>query len=234
VAAKRQDQQRREAEVLIGNAAGARRRNPLVRLLTDPQYTLRAMRFALNLPTRMDTEDRRLLEQTIFPYYNSLPTIRSVLFVGCDWYTRHYGREFFGSCDYWTIDVEERSRKFGSRQHVVDALENLDRHFDVQRFDLIVCNGVFGFGLDRKEQCERAFHHCHTRLKVDGHFLFGWTNVPVRVPVPLESIESLKLFQPFVFPPLGVSRYVTDTPYHHTYDFYRRTTGPAEGPVHPA
>jgi len=220
---KRDEQLRqREAEVLIGNTSGARRRNPLVRILTDPQYALRAIRFALHLPTRMDTEDRRVLEETIFPYYNSLPTIRSVLFVGCDWYTRHY-RQVLHVRDYWTIDLEEGARKYGARQHVVDSLEFLDRHFEAQRFDLIVCNGVFGFGLNGKEQCERAFDHCYTRLRVNGHFLLGWTNVPARMPIPLESIDSLKRFQPFLFPPLGTARYVTQTPYFHTYGFYRRT-----------
>jgi hypothetical protein len=38
--------------------------------------------------------------------------------------------------------------------------------------------------------------------------------------VPLGEIASLKRFRTFLFPPLGVCRYVTDTPYRHTYDFY--------------
>jgi len=216
------DHQRREAEVLIGNAAGPRRRNPIARLLTDPAFAVRAARFALGLPTKMETEDRRVLEEIVFPYYVALPDIQSVLFVGCDWYTKHYAKVFFHRHDYWTIDVAENARKYGARQHIVDSLEFLDRHVAPERFDLIVCNGVFGFGLNTQEQCERAIGNCYSRLKQHGHFLFGWTNVPARTPIPLESIESLKRFQQFSFPALGTWRYVTQTPYNHTYDFYRK------------
>jgi len=40
--------------------------------------------------------------------------------------------------------------------------------------------------------------------------------------VPLAEIESLGDFQKFRFPPLGSWRYLTDTPYRHTYDFNRK------------
>jgi SAM-dependent methyltransferase len=222
---KMRDHQRREAEVLIGNSAGARRRNPIARLLTDPAFAMRAARFALGLPTKMETEDRRVLEEIIFPFYVALPDIKSVLFVGCDWYTKHYAKTFFRRHDYWTIDVEENARKYGARQHIADSLEFLDRHVPAQRFDLIVCNGVFGFGLNTQEQCERAIGNCYSRLKARGHFLFGWTNVPARTPIALDGIESLNRFQRFTFPALGTWRYVTQTPYSHTYDFYQKAPG---------
>jgi len=207
---------------MIGNSAGARHRNPITRLLTDPEFAIRAARFALGLPTRMETEDRRVLEEVIFPFYLGLPQIRCVLFVGCDWYTRHYEKAFFERHDYWTIDWAASARKYGARQHIVDSLEFLDRYAEAERFDLIVCNGVFGFGLDTLEQCERAFTTCYSRLRRQGHLLFGWTDVPARVPIPLESIQSLRLFEPFELPSLGTWRYVTRTPYRHTYDFYRK------------
>lgn len=217
--------QSREAEVLIGNSVGARRRNPITRLLTDPAFALRAARFALGLPTRMETEDRRVLEEVIFPYYVSLPGIHSVLFVGCDWYTKHYSKVFFHHQEYWTIDVQPAARKFGARKHIVDSLEFLNRYVPTERFDLIVCNGVYGFGLNTLEQCEHAIAHCYSRLKRNGHFLFGWTDVPARTPVSLDNIQSLKRFQQYSFPPLGTWRYLTDTPYRHTYDFYRKDDG---------
>jgi len=87
---------------------------------------------------------------------------------------------------------------------------------------LIICNGVFGWGLDRREQCEAAFSQCYSRLRNDGHFLFGWDDVPRRTPVPLATLSSLTRFRPYDFPPLGTSRYVTDTQYRHTYAFYRK------------
>lgn len=215
----------REAEILRGNArlpTDASTKSSLKRLFTDPAFAVRAVRYALHLPVRMETEDRRVLESQIFPYYRSLPSLKSVLFVGCDWYTRHYERAFFRGTDYWTIDPAPRAQRFAGRRHVVGALERLDEFFPERRFDVILCNGVYGFGLDQREQCERAFALCHSRLVEGGHLLLGWDDLPARTPVPLPEIASLQLFQAFVFPPLGVSRYVTDTPYRHTYDFYRQ------------
>lgn len=213
----------REAEILRGNArlpTDASTKSPLQRLFTDPDFTARVVRHLLHLPVRMETEDRRVLENLIFPYYRALPGLRSILFVGCDWYTRHYERAFFRNTDYWTIDLSPRARRFAGRRHVVGPLERLDEFFPEQRFDLILCNGVYGFGLDGHQQCERAFELCRSRLVDGGHFLLGWDDIPARTPVPLGEIASLKRFRTFLFPPLGVCRYVTDTPYRHTYDFY--------------
>ena len=66
---------------------------------------------------------------------------------------------------------------------------------------------------------------CYSRLRRNGHFLFGWTDVPARVPIPLESIHGLERFERFTFPAFGSWRYVTQTPYRHTYDFYRKVDG---------
>jgi hypothetical protein len=52
--------------------------------------------------------------------------------------------------------------------------------------------------------------------------VFGWDDLPERTPVPLEQIASLRLFAKHTFLPLATWRYVTQTPYKHTYDFYHR------------
>ena len=194
----------------------------LVRLITDRSFALRAMRYALRLPTPLRTEDRRVLEQIIFPYYASRPDVHTVLFVGCQWYTSHYNRKHFPAHEYWTIEPDAEARRFGARRHVVAPLEQLDAHFPENFFDLIICNGVYGFGLDAPEHCETALAHCYSRLRPGGTLVFGWTDVPARTPVPLESISSLQRFAKAGSSPLGGWRYVTNTPYAHTYDFYTR------------
>jgi hypothetical protein len=40
-------------------------------------------------------------------------------------------------------------------------VEHLDRHFPKAHFDLILCNGVYGWGLDDRASCERAFQRCY-------------------------------------------------------------------------
>lgn len=192
-----------------------------VRIFTDGGYRARLFRYALGLPTPLSTADRQVLETVIFRYYAGKADIRSVLFVGCDWYTRHYDRAYFQCKNYWTLDPARRARKFGARQHVMASLEDLGAHFPPGYFDLIICNGVYGYGLDSRSQCERAFDACYRALRERGSLIIGWDDIPQRTPVPLEEIDSLARFAKVPFPPLGCWRYATDTPYRHTYDFYR-------------
>jgi hypothetical protein len=213
----------RETEIYRGIAklsTAKSRKSALVRLFTDWGYATRVMRYVLRLPVPLHTEDRRVLEQVVFPYFLALPKMRRVLFVGCDWYTKHYERVFFPERDYWTIDVSPKARKFGGKQHVVGGLEELDKYFAPGSFDLIFCNGVYGFGLDEKDHCERAISLCWSRLRDGGFFVFGWNDIPARTPVSLDAIAALNLFQRLPVVTLGSWRYVTDTPYRHTYDFY--------------
>ena len=191
-------------------------------LFVEPGFASRIIRKRLNLPITLDTEDRRVLEQVILPYYAQAPRFKTVLFVGCGPYTAHYGRDFFPAKDYWTLDSCAETRKFGANRHVVSPLEQLNQHFPQRFFDLIVCNGVYGWGLDTLSQCEDAFSHCYACLKQEGQFVLGWDDLPERTPVPFERITSLHLFAKHTFLPLGTWRYATRTPYKHTYDFYRR------------
>lgn len=215
-------QHRSEADIYRSVAERLPPRSTAVRLLTDRAFLVRAMRYLLHLPTPLLTEDRRILEQVIFKYYGARREIRSVLFAGCQWYTQHYESAFFPRHDYWTIEPDEKARKYGARQHVVAPLEHLDRFFPEGYFDLIVCNGVYGYGLDSLEQCEAAFAQCHSRLRECGHLVLGWDDVSARTPVPLANVASLRCFRRPLFPPLGTSRYLTDTSYNHVYDFYCR------------
>jgi SAM-dependent methyltransferase len=191
-------------------------------MLTEAGFATRVIRKRLKLPTPLNTTDRQVLEQRIFPHFTANPGIRDVLFVGCDTYTAHYQRQFFGNVSYTTIEPDADKARFGSATHAIAPLEELARHFAPQSFDLIICNGVYGWGLDSTAQLEAAFAQCHDCLRDGGLLLFGWDDVERRRPVPLEGIHALKRFHPFPFAEFGSWRYVTDTPFRHTYDFYRK------------
>jgi SAM-dependent methyltransferase len=195
----------------------------LVALFTEDGYLARFVRRRLRLSTPIDTHDRRVLEQIIFPGYLADPRVGRVLFVGCEPYTAHYERQFFASHDFWTIEPNPKMRRYGSKQHVIAVLEQLADHFQPGFFNLIVCNGVYGWGLDSAEQCEIAFANCFNCLAPGGHLLIGWDDIPThRASVQLPQVASLSQFNKFQFPALGSWRYVTDTPYRHIYEFYQR------------
>ncbi len=189
-------------------------------LFTEKGFAARVLRKRLGLPISLNTEDRRVLEQVILPCYRADSSIKKVLFVGCDSYTAHYQRLYFPTADYWTIDPVPSQRKFGAAQHIVAPLEELSGHFSAGSFDLIVCNGVFGWGLDTARQCEAAFAQCYSSLADKGRMLLGWDDIPQRRPLSLDDLASLSRFRKYVFPAFGSWRYRTDTPYGHTYDFY--------------
>jgi SAM-dependent methyltransferase len=197
----------------------------LLCLFTEPGFAMRILRKRLRLATPIYTEDRRVLEDVIFERFRSDRGLRTALFVGVDSYTAHYPR-YFAHLDFWTLDPNPEMARFGGRQHLVAPLEQLADHFPSGYFDLIICNGVYGWGLDARAQCEAAFAHCHECLAPAGHLVVGWNDIPERRPVPFNQLASLQELQKCAFPPLGSWRFETDTPYRHTFDFYRRPAEP--------
>ncbi len=202
----------------------------IIRLFTERGFAYRVvrgriyglMRNRLGMAAPMLTEDRRVLEQIIFAHFCSDPRIRTVLFVGCDSYTAHYERRYFAAHNYWTVDPDPAVSRFGAKQHIIARLEELDRYFSTGFFDLIICNGVYGWGLDSAEDCEAAISQCHACLADAGHLLIGWNDVPGRDPAPLSEVRSLSRFSKQRFPAFGAWQHLTNTPNRHTYCFYQK------------
>ena len=181
----------------------------------------------LGIPVRFRSPARGLLESTIMPYYGAQHNSR-VLFAGCDWYTKHY-RKLFKNCDYWTIDPDPKKRRYGAKKHIVDFLENLDKHFEPGYFDVIICNGVLGFGLDQKEAAERAFQGCFDNLRREGILVLGWDDSPTLLPFSIDELQSLAKFKPCPFPPLSTSNYSMKPQHDYIFRFLSKldsTNGP--------
>jgi SAM-dependent methyltransferase len=169
----------------------------------------------LSLPTG----DRRLLRRTILPWFAARTEFARVLFVGCAWYTRGY-EAFFRGKQYWTMDSDPCKRRWGARRHVCASLTRIREHFRPGALDLIVCNGVFGWGLDAKPDVEEAFSGCRDCLRDGGVLVLGWNDIPARRPFPLEQCAGLRLLRPYVFEPVRSARLETGTRNRHVYDFY--------------
>ena len=181
----------------------------------------RTLLVSLGIDLRMNSEPRAVLETAILPYFAERPEYRTVLFVGCEWYTRGY-RRVFAEKDYWTLEIDPGKKRFGARQHVVDSVENVDRHFTRNTFDVILCNGVYGWGLNEREAADRAFNGCYECMRESGVLVLGWNDVPRRTPFPLSDCRSLMRFRRFAFPPLGQTDYRVPGPKGHVYSFYLR------------
>jgi len=169
----------------------------------------------------LPTKDRRLLEAVILPYFANREDFTRILFVGCAWYTRRY-RRLFPHKQYSTLDADPAKSGWGAEHHICDSLVRIASHFNDGTLDAILCNGVFGWGLNKKPEVEAAFQGCYQCLRRGGVFMLGWNDIPKRRPFPLESCESLNLFQPYRFEPLDSNCHRTETRNKHVYSFYRR------------
>jgi SAM-dependent methyltransferase len=163
-------------------------------------------------------DDRRVLEQIIIPFLLSRFEPRTVLEVGREPYQAFYN-EFFAGRELWTVDRDAARARFGGRNHIVDDAANLRCHFPEGYFGLVLMNGVFGWGLNEGEAIERAFAAVQALLVPGGIFVLGWNDTPDLVPVPLDQVQALKLFQPYYFAPLGATSFKCST-YEHTYSFF--------------
>jgi SAM-dependent methyltransferase len=178
----------------------------------------RTLRTAVGLPTSLDTEDRRLLERDILPWFAGQDRIQRILFVGCDWYTRHYER-VFAHRDYWTMESLADRRRYGARQHVTDSVTNVKAHFPDRHFDLILFNGVLGWGLHDVNDAHAALRALPDLLAPGGLLLVGWNDTAER---RVLDPEELPLVTRWTFPPWGVSRRALPDAGRHVFDFYIR------------
>ena len=175
----------------------------------------------LGVDIRKKRRDRAVLEQVIFPELLRSADLNRILFVGCAWYTLHYPR-LFRERDFITMEISPEEARYGSAHHIVDSCENIDRHFSPVSLDVVILNGVYGFGLNQLPAIEQTLQAIHNSLKVDGLFIFGWNNMPATAPYRIEELIGLNRFEPYVFPPLGTAIIETDPKNRHRFQFYRK------------
>jgi SAM-dependent methyltransferase len=169
---------------------------------------------------RHETPDREVLEQVIFPALRERADVRRILFVGCDWYTRHYPRAF-GDRELWTIDVDPAKARYGAERHVVDTVAKLDAYFPPANFDAVIFNGILGYGIDDAGEAEVTVAQCFECLRPSGLFVLGWDDEE-GVQVSPDAIAALRRFEPVTLPPFTAPSYPTFGSVRHVFEFYAR------------
>jgi hypothetical protein len=165
--------------------------------------------------------DRRVLEGLVFPWLLAQAHWHRVLFVGCAWYTQRY-HALFANKDYWTLEADPRAARHGARQHITGRLEQLPALMAPESLDVIVCNGVVGWGLDAPEAVEAAVIACHATLRRGGLLLLGWNETVRRKCAVLSQARALGRFAPLQCPPLNASVMHTGSINRHVYAFYEK------------
>ena len=191
-------------------------------------YAGRKLRDVLPRRLRLRSADRRLLEDTVLAGYAADASLRTLLFVGCDWYTSHYVELFApGRERFRTIDIDPAKARFGAPGgHVVAPMQEIGRHFAPGSVDVVVANGVYGWGIDDRTSLGVAFVAAYQALRPGGTLVLGWNNVEALAPFDPAAVAGELGFVRSTVNPLGAWRTPTNTPLRHTFDAYAR---PADG-----
>ncbi len=130
---------------------------------------------------RIQTHDRTLLEQVIFQEIFLTGRYRNILFAGCASYTSWYPWIFecFDSIRFETIDQDPANQQHGCRRHHrVGRLEELvNSSNQVGPYDLVILNGLFGFGTDDAEGIRQVISASRKVLQPGGMLLIGFNDV---------------------------------------------------------
>ncbi|MEY3466422.1 MAG: hypothetical protein RL603_2022 [Pseudomonadota bacterium] len=148
-------------------------------------------------PMPLHTPDREFLEQRIFPFLNARAAAgQKLLFIGVAAYTRHYYPQL--RYDVHTIDFNRRAKKYGhAGRHVVGSATELTRFYG-REFDVIVANGLIGYGLDDREGFRRLLQMCHACLREGGVLILGYNDNASHLDFAVRDVEEYRGFVEFV------------------------------------
>ena len=133
---------------------------------------------------------RIVLVNEILPAYAAFGG--RILWVGCRRYTKEYGsllKRNGGEC--WTTDIEFAHAKWGEMgRHFTWDLIYIDRLIAGGSFDSVLCNGVFGFGVNTRPSQLAALKAMWSILKPGGRLLLGWNTDRVEDPMTFDFVQS--------------------------------------------
>ena len=161
---------------------------------------------------------RILLVNEILPAYADL--CGRILWVGCRLYTMEYAallERCGGEC--WTTDIEITHARWGaSGRHFTWDLLHIDQLLAPDSIDSVLCNGVFGFGVDTRESQLAALRAMTAILKPGGRLLLGWNTDRVADPLTIDFVRSAFVADD----PTGRGARIAVPEASYVYDFLRR------------
>ncbi len=187
-----------------------------------------AVKMGIEFP--MKSPNRVFLENAIFQYINQNFGAKSpraaCLFIGTDKRSWHYPNKL--DLVLHTIDIEKKKAIYGNHQHhIVGSATELDRYYDAASFDVIIGNGLIGFGMNQPEQCDQLLKGAHALLKEDGLLVLGYNDGPDFVNFKVKQTTAYRLFDEYApdAPGLGASTFEFGD---HTFVFLKKHSGTPE------
>lgn len=162
--------------------------------------------------------DRLVLLERIFPAVATRGG--TLLWVGCRRYTQTYPALFESNgLTCWTLEIDPDAARFGHpTRHVTGSLLDAERLLPRRNFDAILCNGVFGFGIDDPALQQQALGVMANMLAPGAWLMLGWNTD--RVQDPIKLAQSVAALRPASYGDLPQRIAVDDVT--HVYDFFRK------------
>jgi len=161
--------------------------------------------------------DRVYLESVVFPYFAESLKPKIVLSVGVDWYTELYNL-YFPESLYLTIDMNpDRNKYCKNGFHLNDNIENVKIE---NLCDLIIFNGVYGYGVNTQSQYNDTINSLAKLLKPEGVLVFGYNNTPEWNPLSITPDSDFLTLQKTRGPD---NLHYTETSHNkHTYIYLQK------------
>ncbi|MFG0233424.1 class I SAM-dependent methyltransferase [Achromobacter sp. 413638] len=172
---------------------------------------------------KLEAPNRSFLEREIFDHLNQLATAspgrKACLFIGMHYYTWHYPRML--KMDFHSLDLDPAQAIYGPPgRHTIGSATDMSGFYGDESFDVVVANGVIGWGLNEQAGFEQMMAQCHRVLKPGGLLILGYNDTPERAPYPVD-IGHAGLFAPVVpaIPGVRHARHPMHDGYAHVFLF---------------
>lgn len=147
----------------------------------------RALLVLMGYNIKLDTVDRKILEEVILPSLEDKNEGKFILNVGANWYTKSYA-SIFKKNKYIELEINWWRFQFCTSEVKINTdLLNLPNFFE---FDYIILNGIFGYGINSKQQIEQAAQICNSILMTEGIILLGGS-ININLKYPIQVFSSL-------------------------------------------
>ena len=181
-------------------------------------------RFKYRKTVYKSSKVRNYFEYQILPFFSSENRFQHILIVGIANFTQHYPLLFQQKKFVRTIDTNPSVARFSSAKiHIIDSIENIEKHIDHDSLDLVLMNGVYGWGLDSENALKKSLNNIHMVMKQEGVLVFGWNEMDKYDPLNIRSENYFGLFQQYLFKgeseiKLPISR----NPKHGVVSFFKK------------
>lgn len=181
-------------------------------------FLLRRVSRRLRKDWFMPSLDRLFLENRLFRVFRL--ERYSVLSIGCHPASRIY-RRLLPEDSYHTLDIDPGNARYGAASHTVGDCRELHTLLGGRKFDLVLFNGIIGYGINDEGMLRDFITSAHSVLSDRGWLVIGYNDIPEKKGELIHAIDP-SLFLKTDFTDAIPSRVELKTHNRHTFEFYRR------------